>query len=210
MRIFRNLIVAAAALVAVAAHADGIDALKRFYNEVDTLSAHFVQKQYAADGALMRRSSGLFLLSRPGRFRWEYQKPYRQIMVSNGELFKFYDVGLAQVTIQPMTKTLRATPAMLLTGGMRLQEAFKVESGGTHDGLTWLRLKPRSPHSDFKEIRLGLRNGLPIVMELDDRLGQTTRIRFSDIKVNPELDASRFDIDVPDDVTVVDTRTRQQ
>lgn len=206
MRPLRNLALAVITLFAVAAHADGVDALTRFYNEVDSLSAHFVQTQYAADGVVMRHSSGLFLLSRPGQFRWEYKKPYQQIMVSDGKLFKFYDVGLAQVTIRPVTKTLRATPALLLTGGLGLQEAFNVRSGGEHDGLTWLILTPRSPHSDFKEIRLGLQDGLPIAMQLDDRLGQTTHIRFSDIEVNPDLDASRFDIDVPGGVTVVDTR----
>lgn len=206
MPAFRNFMLIVITLFALAAQADGIDALTRFYQKVDSLSAQFVQKQYAADGSLLRRSSGVFLLSRPGRFRWAYQKPYQQVMVSNGQVFKFYDVGLAQVTIRPVTKTLRATPALLLTGGVGLRDAFDVRSGGQHDGLSWLRLTPRSQHSDFREIRLGLRDGLPVVMELDDRLGQTTHIRFSNIKVNPDLDMSRFDIKVPDGVTVVDTR----
>lgn len=211
MRTLRNLTLAALVLFGVAsAHAAGADALTRFYQEVDTLSAHFEQTQRAADGTIMRQSSGLFLLSRPGRFRWEYKEPYQQIMVSNGQLFQFYDVGLAQVTIRPVTDTLRATPAQLLTGGIALEEAFEVHSGGNHDGLAWLRLVPRADTSDFEEIRLGLRDGLPIVMELDDRLGQTTHIRFSDIQVNPPLDASRFELDVPDGVTVVDARDPAQ
>lgn len=208
MRAFRNLLAAAVVLFAAGVQADGIDALTRFYQRVDSLSAHFVQTLRAADGTVLRRSSGLFLLSRPGRFRWEYRQPYRQIMVSDGQVFKFYDVGLAQVTIREVADTLRATPALLLTGGTALREAFAVRPAGSHDGLTWLQLTPRSPTSDFKEIRLGLRNGLPVVMELDDKLGQTTRIRFSDIKVNPDLKASRFDIDVPEGVTVVDARKR--
>src|SRR5699024_11239873 len=74
------------------------------------------------------------------------------------------------------------------------------------DGLAWLRLTPRSEHSDFKEIRLGLDAGLPAAMELDDQLGQTTHIRFFDIEVNPSLPAARFELVVPDGVTVVDAR----
>lgn len=206
MRTLRNLTLAFVALFAMAAHADGIDALTRFYKDVDSLSAHFQQTQKAADGAVLRQSNGLFLLSRPGRFRWEYKQPYQQIMVSDGKIFQFYDVGLAQVTIRPVTNTLRATPALLLTGGIALEKAFDVYAAGNHDGLTWLRLVPRSQSSDFKEIRLGLSDGLPRAMQLDDRLGQTTYIRFTDIKVNPDIDPSRFDIDVPDNVTVVDQR----
>jgi|SRR5699024_4469669 len=186
--------------------ADGIGALTRFYEEVDSLSARFEQVQLAEDGAELRRSNGIFLLSRPGRFRWEYQDPDRQIIVSDGETFMFYDVGLDQVTVRPVADTLQATPAQLLTGGTGLQDAFVVHSDGEHDGLSWLRLIPRSEQSDFEEVRLGLRDGLPVTMELDDRLGQMTRIEFSDIEVDPVLDAARFAIDIPDDATVVDQR----
>lgn len=208
MRVLRFALLTVAVALATSVQAAGIDALTRFYQEVESLSAHFEQVQRAPDGAVLRKSSGVFLLSRPGKFRWEYKQPYRQIIVSNGQVLKFYDVGLSQVTVRPVAGALRATPARLLTGGAALQDAFKVQHQGMQDGLNWLRLTPRAAHSDFKQIRLGLRNGLPIVMVLADRLGQTTRIRFSDIKVNPELDASRFEIDVPDDVTVVDTRTQ--
>lgn len=210
MRPTSPFLAAAFLLIAAAVQAQdsGIDALTRFYNEVDSLSAHFEQVQLASDGTVLRRSSGKFLLSRPGKFRWEYKKPYHQIIVSDGVTLKFYDVGLSQVTIRPVARGLRATPALLLTGGMALRQAFDVRLAGRHDGLTWLSLTPRSKHSDFNEIRLGLRDGLPVVMVLDDKLGQTTRIRFSDIQVNPDLDASGFDIDVPEGVTVVDTRSR--
>lgn len=208
MRIFCLTLLFVLGLAAAAAHADDVDALTRFYQEVESLSAHFEQVQLAADGTVLRRSSGVFLLSRPAKFRWEYTEPYHQIIVSNGRMLKFYDVGLSQVTIRPVARALRATPALLLTGGTALQEAFIVRSAGRHDGLTWLSLTPRAKHSDFKEIRLGLRDGLPVVMVLKDKLGQTTRIRFSDIKVNPDLEPSRFDIEIPEGVTVVDTRRR--
>lgn len=210
MRTLRSLTFVFVALFAMAAHADGIDALTHFYENVDSLSAHFEQTQKAEDGTVMRQSSGLFLLSRPGKFRWEYKQPYQQIMVSDGKVFQFYDVGLAQVTIRQVTDTLQATPALLLTGGIALQKAFTVHDAGNHDGLTWLRMQPRSQDSDFKSIRIGLSDGLPRAMELDDRLGQTTYIKFSDIKVNPQLAASRFDLDIPDGVTVVDGRNQNQ
>lgn len=206
MRVLRFLLLPALVLMATGVQAAGLDALTRFYQDVDTLSAQFEQKQVAPDGTVLRQSSGLFLLSRPGKFRWEYSKPYRQIIVSNGDVLKFYDVGLSQVTIRPINGALRATPARLLTGGMGLKQAFKVDTEGRKNGLTWLRLTPRSKQSDFKYIRLGLRDGLPVAMQLADRLGQVTHIRFSHIKVNPELDATRFDIDIPEGVTVVDSR----
>ena len=191
---------------AVSAHADGVGDLEAFYNNVDSLSAQFEQEHKDDSGQMLQQASGTFLLSRPDRFRWEYTAPYKQVIVSDGETFRFYDVDLAQVTIRSIDATLQATPALLLTGGAALEDAFNIASAGQRDGMSWVRLTPRADDTDFQEVRLGLKNQVPSVMELDDNLGQTTHIRFSDIELNPKLDASRFTLDIPDDVEVVDGR----
>ncbi|MBS62871.1 outer membrane lipoprotein chaperone LolA [Salinisphaera sp.] len=203
----RRILVAFVLLcAAVSAHADGVGDLEAFYNNVDSLSAQFEQEQKDDSGQMLQQASGTFLLSRPDRFRWEYTAPYKQVIVSDGETFRFYDVDLAQVTIRSIDATLQATPALLLTGGAALEDAFNIASAGQRDGMSWVRLTPRADDTDFQEVRLGLKNQVPSVMELDDNLGQTTHIRFRDIELNPKLDASRFTLDIPDDVEVVDGR----
>ena len=203
----RRILVAFVLLcAAVSAHADGVGDLEAFYNNVDSLSAQFEQEQKDDSGQMLQQASGTFLLSRPDRFRWEYTAPYKQVIVSDGETFRFYDVDLAQVTIRSIDATLQATPALLLTGGAALEDAFNIASAGQRDGMSWVRLTPRADDTDFQEVRLGLKNQVPSVMDLDDNLGQTTHIRFSDIELNPKLDASRFTLDIPDDVEVVDGR----
>jgi len=193
-------------LLASVAHAGGVDDLESFYDKVDTLTTQFEQVQTDEQGNTLQQASGTFWLSRPDRFRWQYKKPYEQIILSDGDTFKFYDLDLAQVTIRNIDATLRATPALLLTGGAALEDAFDVADGGNRDGMSWVRLTPRADDTDFQEVRLGLKDQIPAVMELDDSLGQTTRIRFTDTQVNPDLAASRFELDIPDDVEVVDGR----
>ena len=202
-RILVALILLCAALTA---QADGVGDLEAFYNNVDSLSAHFEQEQKDDNGQTLQQASGTFLLSRPDRFRWEYTAPYKQVIVSDGETFRFYDVDLAQVTIRSIDATLQATPALLLTGGAALEDAFNIASAGQRDGMSWVRLTPRADDTDFQEVRLGLKDQVPSVMELDDNLGQTTHIRFTDIELNPKLDEARFTLDIPDDVEVVDGR----
>ncbi|MES1940571.1 outer membrane lipoprotein carrier protein LolA [Salinisphaera sp. T5B8] len=203
----RRILVALVLLcAALTAQADGVGDLEAFYNNVDSLSAHFEQEQKDDNGQTLQQASGTFLLSRPDRFRWEYTAPYKQVIVSDGETFRFYDVDLAQVTIRSIDATLQATPALLLTGGAALEDAFDIVSAGTRDGMSWVRLTPRADDTDFQEVRLGLKDQVPSVMELDDNLGQTTHIRFSDIELNPKLADSRFTLDIPDDVEVVDGR----
>jgi outer membrane lipoprotein carrier protein len=188
------------------AHASGLGDLQAFYQKVHSLSAHFQQTRRDDSGQVVQQAGGIFLLSRPKRFRWQYNKPYKQIIVSNGKTFKFYDVDLQQVTIRPIGASLRATPALLLTGGIALKRAFHISSGGTHDGLTWVTLTPKARDTDFKRVALGLKNQIPMVMMLHDKLGQITQITFSDIKINPQLADSRFTLDIPKGVTVVHGR----
>ena len=196
----------AAVFVGTASAATGSSALTDFYNKVNTLSADFQQVQRDDDGNIVQQASGTFLLSRPDRFRWAYTQPFEQVIVSDGETFKFYDVDLSQVTIRDVSATLNATPALLLTGGEALSEAFTITDGGHHDGLDWVHLKPNADDTDFKTVDLGLKNDVPSLMKLHDNLGQTTSINFGNIKVNPQLPASRFKLDIPDDVEVVDGR----
>lgn len=206
MLVRRILIALILGCVAMTAHADGVGDLEAFYKNVDSLSATFTQQQQDEDGRTLQQASGTFELARPDSFRWEYKKPYEQIIVSDGEVFRFYDVGLAQVTVRSIDATLRATPALLLTGGAALEDAFNVVSAGQREGMSWVKLTPRADNSDFKEVRLGLKDQVPSVMELDDNLGQTTHIRFADVQLNPTLADSRFALDIPDDVEVVDGR----
>lgn len=207
MRKCRLLVALSLLLVAgLAQAAQGSQTLQAFYDKVHTLSADFQQVQRDDNGNVTQQASGTFLLSRPKKFRWEYKQPYKQIIVSNGKVFKFYDVDLAQVTVRDIGATLKATPALLLTGGEALKDAFNITDGGQHDGLTWVHLTPKANDTDFKSVDLGLKNNVPALMQLHDNLGQTTSISFGNVKVNPELKDSRFTLDVPKNVEVVDGR----
>ena len=213
-RVLALCLAAVALLMALGAGAaddasGGIRSLDGFYNRVDNFSADFEQRQLNEEGEVMQQSSGRFLLSRPERFRWEYQKPYEQTIVSDGDTLRFYDVDLAQVTVRPVDQTLRATPALLLSGGTALDEAFDISDAGQRDGLNWVRLTPRDSDGDFAEIRMGLDDDVPVRMQLDDNLGQTTAIRFSNIEINAGVAADNFRLDVPDGVEIVDGRAAQ-
>lgn len=184
--------------------ADAIAELQRFYGGLDDLQTRFEQTQYDETGAELQASRGDFLLSRPNRFRWDYREPYAQMMLSDGLTFWFYDVDLAQVTRRSAANALQGTPALLLAGGPALTREFTLTALNPRDGLSWVLLVPKSKESDFREIRLGLAKGVPSRMELHDNLGQLTRIRFFETRVNPGVAPGRFAFEIPAGVEVVD------
>jgi outer membrane lipoprotein carrier protein len=205
-RILIRRVAALALLVTPVAFAGGIQSLEQFYEQVSSLEARFEQTQVNEDGDVMQQASGIFLLDRPNRFRWEYRKPYEQVIASDGDTFRFYDVDLEQVTIRDVDQSLQATPAVLLAGGASLEDEFSLSAGREDEEIDWVTLTPRSDQSDFRAIRIGLDGQRPVRMELDDQLGQTTRIRFFDIRTNKALGGERFSLAIPDGVEIVDGR----
>ncbi|SEP78431.1 outer membrane lipoprotein carrier protein [Solimonas aquatica] len=181
----------------------GEDALKRFVDGVQTLSAAFEQVQIDEHGAVLSRRSGSFELSRPGRFRWSYESPYQQLMVCDGQRIWNYEPDLAQVTVRDAAQVLRGTPAALLAQKSLLGDAFAIESGGAKDGVDLVILKPRGD-ADFRKIELWLAAGVPQRMKFYDALGGYTDVRFSKVKTGVKLDAARFGFTPPKGTEVVD------
>lgn len=180
-----------------------IQALQHFYHDVHTLSTHFHQVESDDQGNTLQNASGIFYLKRPSRFRWNYEKPYKQFIISDGKTLWSYDKDLQQVTQRPVGQALKGTPALLLSGGPNLTKTFSIQAQGKHDGLLWVRLIPRAKNSDFKWVRLGLKGARPQRMILKDNLGEISHITFSQTRVNQPLKDSRFTFTPPKGTEVV-------
>jgi outer membrane lipoprotein carrier protein len=192
-------------LVSAYAAAPAKDPLQRFVERVDTLSAHFEQVQKDEQGAVTQTSSGQLWLARPGRFRWAYEKPYAQLMSSDGKTLWMYDPDLAQVTVRQAGPSLQGTPVQLLTDRVALDRQFKLEDLGADHGARKLRLTPRAPESDFKGVELWLTDGVPQRMNFQDQLGGSSEVSFSAIKLNPKLEDSLFVFRIPEGTEVIET-----
>jgi len=178
--------------------------LDHLFSQTRTLSAHFSETVQNANAATVKQSSGTLAIAKPGRFRWNYEKPYRQLIVADGKKLWLYDPGLEQVTVRPETHALAAGPAALLAGTSKVEDQFKVSDAGTHDGLHWVRLAPLNVESDYTAMRVGLdAQGQLKELMLDSKLGQTTRIVFSDLKRNVKLDPELFKFTPPRGADVV-------
>ena len=201
----RVLILALAALLLTAggALATSLDALQSFIATTASAQGEFEQKVYDRKHKLTQEASGTLAFQRPGRFRWTYAKPYAQLIVGDGEKVWVYDEDLNQVTVRRLDRALGSTPAALLAGSSEIERAFKLSDQGRKDGLEWLEAVPREKESNFETIRMGFGfSGLQI-MELTDSFGQTTVLKFTSLRRNPNLSATLFKFVPPKGADVI-------
>lgn len=190
-------------LFAPAAADDARTQLDRFFSQVNGFEARFEQLVINEEDEILQQSEGSVQLQRPGRFRWDYETPYRQLIIADGQFLWTYDEDLAQATARPMERVLAGAPIALLSESRPLDEDFDVEVVGERAGLNWVELEPHDRDADFTRILIGMDGDRIGMMVLYDQFGQQTRIRFSDMRLNPSFPARAFRFEAPEGVDVI-------
>lgn len=192
--------IAALTTCAFAAHADSVADFKRYVDSATSISGQFAQESKA--GAKVKKVSGQFTIARPGRFRWSIEKPYEQLIVSDGVKVWLHDKDLNQVTVRQLNDALSATPVALLLGGDLLAQ-FTLKDAGAKDGMEWVEALPKGKDMQFKRLAVGMTAGAPARIELTDAFDQTTRIDLQGVSNRAVVAAQTFKFTPPPGVDVI-------
>jgi len=190
-------------LLTLAAEAATLDRLRAFVRETQTLHASFEQTVFDRSGRRVQQASGELSIVRPGKFRWSVQKPYKQLLVGDGQRVWVYDEDLKQVVTRRNDQALGNTPAALLAGTAEVEAAFDWRELPPADGLDWLAATPKSKESSFSEIRLGFDGVGLAALELADNFGQRTVIRLTNVERNPRIPPEQLRFTPPKGVDVI-------
>ena len=183
--------------------AAGIDSLKNFVRGTQSARADFEQQVVDKNQRKVSQANGVMQFSRPGKFRWLYEKPYEQVIVGDGVKVWVHDTELNQVTVRKLDQALGSSPAALLAGNNEIERFFNLKNIGARDGLEWLEATPKSKESSFENVRMGFDRQTLKAMELRDNFGQTTVIRFSKLERNPKLAPNQFHFTPPPGADVI-------
>ena len=104
--------------------------MTEYFAGLDTFQSQFIQTVIDSDGQQVQRSEGTVWIRKPGRFRWDYRTPYRQLIVADGKRLWTYDEDLEQATVKPVDEALSSTPAMLLSGFRPLSDVMSWRCSG--------------------------------------------------------------------------------
>lgn len=191
------------ALFPLSVQADGIERLKEFFQSTTSMRALFHQTVLDSKGRKVQEVNGSMQLQRPGKFHWDYYKPYLQLIVGDGEKVWLYDPELNQVSVRTLDKALGSSPAALLAGDKEIEKTFVLKNEGLQDGLEWVSATPKNTESGFEHVLLGFKESQLQEMELHDNFGHITVIEFSKLERNPKLEPQSFHFVPPAGADVV-------
>ena len=170
-----------------------------------SLSANFNQTVSSDDGAVLQKSSGSFVILRPGKFNWTVKLPITQELITDGQSLWIYEPDLEQVTIRKLGTNLGQTPLVLLTNQhANLKNSFNVSQVNDHTFV----LLPKSSKDNFKKVTLTFTNNTPASLSLINQLNQSTTINFSNVKLNPPVNVNQFRFAIPKGVDVINLTKR--
>ena len=174
-----------------------------FFNGLLTMQADFDQQVLDGNRQLLQSSQGHMWIMRPGRFRWDYETPYKQQLVADGERLWSYDEELEQVTVQPASEVLTSTPAMLLSGDQPLELLFDIEESSATTADQRVTLIPKSDDSNVTRLHVHFSGELLTRIDAEDSFGNTTQFSFTRLERNPKLDEKLFTFTPPAGADVI-------
>jgi outer membrane lipoprotein carrier protein len=201
-----------------------VERFERTYRSSKTLRANFLQR-YLENGKEVRSEAGVSYFGRPGKMRWEYQSPERNLYVVDGKWSWFYVPADHTVTrIRAKESADWRTPFALLAGEMKVSRICGRVSVASRKappapGNVVLQCETRAGSGSQRDERGSPAAGSEheaVFFEVNAASGELARVlvsdpggvevefRFSSWQFDPGLEAKLFRFDPPKGVAIVD------
>ncbi len=162
-----------------------ISAIENYLNGIHTMKARFLQT--ANDG---KSTTGDFYMKRPGRLRFEYDKPVTDLIVADGLQIHYYDGQMKQASAAPISKSLAD---FFLRKNLRLSGDVRVSDLRRDNGLLFMTVVEAkdglagSLTLGFSENPLQLKKWRVV-----DGQGQVTEVELLEAQTGIDIDSELF------------------
>jgi outer membrane lipoprotein carrier protein len=185
-------------------------ALQRKYDSIKGFTTDFVQTYRGGVLNKQTTSRGRLAIKKPGKMRWDYTAPEKQLFVSDGVKMYSYIPADRQVIVSSMPAGDAATtPALFLAGKGNLARDFTPAytdlPAGAPAGTRALKLVPKVRQAEYDWLVVVVDPGtvaLRGIVYLDPQ-GGTSSFFFGNLQENANLADKEFDFKPPRGVDVV-------
>jgi len=190
-----------------AANEKALVELHELLSETRSLQGDFNQLTRDEQGQVVEENTGTFAIKRPGLLRWHIEKPFEQLLVSDGESLWVYDPDLEQVTINTVDEQMQRNSALLLSSDLeKIRDNYRVEEVREENDRRVFVLVPLNDGA-FEKLELTFDSqGQVNSWRLHTELGEESSFSFRNLQINQMIPDSHFVFDPPPGVDVLDER----
>jgi outer membrane lipoprotein carrier protein len=185
-----------------------LDQVQKKYSTLVTYRANFVQK--FVQGKDQRVESGVLMLGRGGKMRWEYFHPQAKLFLVDGKMQYTWIPSENRVYRESVKASEdRRTPILMLLGKLHWRKVFtrveRINPTGVGQPLL-LRAFPKDESLGYQDVVLEVdRNTLHLLQITVDNMDRSRmEFSFSDIIENPRIDPQRFQFRIPQGAEIVE------
>ena len=177
--------------------ANALTDFKSYTRDLASLSGSFTQEVRDKNGRVSRQSAGTFAIARPGKFRFVYEKPYKQTIVSDGTTVWLYDEDLNQVTTKKLGDTVTEQPLALLLDASATDKLFDLKALQSQGSIGFIEAKSKKSDAAFSDLRVAIVALQPRELTWRDALQNINTIRFETLNKNGKLASDAFSFTPP-------------
>lgn len=177
--------------------ANSLDEFRAFTRDLTSLSGTFSQEVRDKNGRVSRSSAGTFAIARPGKFRFTYEKPYKQVIVSDGTTVWLHDEDLNQVTIRKIGDALGEQPLSLLLDPSAAEKVFALKALPAKGSIGYVEAKAKKPDAAVTDLNVAMIGAQPKEITWRDALQNVNTLRFATLVKNGAVAADSFTFTPP-------------
>jgi outer membrane lipoprotein carrier protein len=175
---------------------DALARIQKFYDGATDLHARFEQSLETGIG-VKRKASGEVWLKKPGRMRWEYERPDKKLMVADGQTLWVYEPEDEQAFRQELRSSALPSSVTFLWGAGKLADEFTaspthVDGVGATGDLV-LKLVPKQATAQYRYLVFVV-DPSSMVKEtiVYDQQGGSNHMTFRDVELNKGVADGKF------------------
>ncbi len=185
-----------------------VDRLQRIYEKTQDFQAGFIQETTVKSIRKTDTESGTVYFKNPGQMLWDYKKPKAKKLIINAQKAWLYLPQDKTVYVQDSGKIMKSEALIKFLSGLgKLNNDFTIQYASPAedpDGNCLLLLYPREKGASYSFLRMTVAKNNFYILQVgfDDVMGNSTLLRFSNIKMNSGLPSKLFQFHPPPGVSI--------
>ena len=178
-----------------------LERIDKAASEMASMECEFTQTKSMALLSTDMRSNGKMYFHRPSKLRWQYLSPYDYTFILNGEKVQLKSAKSTKNIDVKGNKMFRQITDIILnciTGaGLKSTSDFTLQlykSGSTYFAKMYPKKKELKQIYQVIEVQFNTELTMVSSVKMEEKSGDTTTVKLTNVKTNGSLDSHLFDI----------------